>query len=162
MFQKNSTGEVQPLSDSFVVQIRELKTPLLPSFLSSSIVKIVVYFLFSNNFTHMAREAHRAWSDITSFSTLFEAVHYVKIWNILSDGDGPAQKNSHVLHFFLLSCFFFLPSLQWLCTLCLPGLHFSVTTPSQSCIPLTFQKLVAVKGILWRCLNYAWSRHAQI
>lgn len=56
---------MQSLPESFVDQIRELKTLLLPSFLSSSIIKIVIYFLLSNNFTHMADEAHRPWSDLT-------------------------------------------------------------------------------------------------
>lgn len=65
MIQKNSIGDMQPLSESFVVQISELKPTLLPSFLSSSIIKIVVYFMFSNYFTHMAGEAYRAWSDLT-------------------------------------------------------------------------------------------------
>lgn len=72
MIEKNSIGDMQPLSESFIVQIRKLKTPLLPNFLSSSITKIVVYFPFSNNSTHMADEAHGAWSDLTNF------LHFLK------------------------------------------------------------------------------------
>jgi len=65
VIQKNSIGDVQPLSERFVAQIRELKTPFLPRFLSFCIIKIVVYFALSNIFTCMAGKVHGVWSDLT-------------------------------------------------------------------------------------------------
>lgn len=45
MIQKKSIGDIQSLSKSFVVQIREIKPSLLPCCLYPSIIKIVVTIL---------------------------------------------------------------------------------------------------------------------